>query len=125
MAKGSNVEFEMPKDLVESVYEAVELARDTGKLKKGANEVTKVIERGKARIVIMAGDVTPPEILMHIPYLCREKGIPYSYVPSRQELGNSASLKVPTTAVAIIQPGKGKVLVESISKRLLELNKKE
>jgi len=125
MTKGSYVKFEMPKDLVESVYEAVELARDTGKLKKGANEVTKIIERGKARLVVMASDVTPPEIMMHIPYLCEEKGIPYAYVPNKQELGNTASLKVPTTAVAITQPGKGKVLVETISKRLSELNKKE
>jgi ribosomal protein L7Ae-like RNA K-turn-binding protein len=46
-------------------------------------------------------------------------------VPSKQELGNTASLKVPTTAVAIVQPGKGKVLVETVSKRLQDLNKKE
>ncbi|MFO8050165.1 MAG: 50S ribosomal protein L7Ae [Thermoplasmatota archaeon] len=119
------VKFDMPKDLVESVYEAVELARDTGKLKKGANEVTKTIERGKARLVIIAEDTSPPEILMHVPYLCEEKGIPFAYVPSKQELGNTASLKVPTTAVAIVQPGKGKVLVETVSKKLKELNKKE
>jgi len=125
MAKGNYVDFEMPKDLVESVYEAVEMARDTGKLKKGANEVTKTIERGKARLVVLAGDVTPPEILMHVPFLCREKGIPYAYVPSKKELGTSASLKVPTTAVAIVQPGKGKVLVETVSKRIQEILKKE
>lgn len=119
------VKFEMPKDLVESVYEAVELARDTGKLKKGANEVTKTIERGKARLVVLAEDTSPPEILMHMPYLCEEKGIPLAYVPSKQELGNTAALKVPTTAVAIVQPGKGKVLVETISKKLSDLSKKE
>jgi large subunit ribosomal protein L7Ae len=125
MAKANYVKFEMPKDLVESVYEAIEMARDTGKLRKGANEVTKTIERGKAKLVILAEDVSPPELLMHIPYLCNEKTVPLAYVPSRQELGNTASLKVPTTAVAITQPGKGKVLVETITKRLLELNKKE
>ncbi|MCU0798626.1 MAG: 50S ribosomal protein L7Ae [Candidatus Thermoplasmatota archaeon] len=119
------VKFEMPKDLVEQVYEAVELARDTGKLKKGANEVTKTIERGKAKLVVLAEDTSPPEILMHMPFLCEEKAVPYAYVPSRQELGNTAALKVPTTAIAIVQPGKGKVLVETISKRLLEMTKKE
>lgn len=119
------VKFEMPKDLVEQVYEAVELARDTGKLKKGANEVTKTIERGKAKLVVLAEDTSPPEILMHMPFLCEEKMVPYAYVPSRQELGNTAALKVPTTAIAIVQPGKGKVLVETISKRLLEMTKKE
>ncbi|MDG6226028.1 MAG: 50S ribosomal protein L7Ae [Candidatus Thermoplasmatota archaeon] len=125
MAKASYVKFEMPKDIVESVYEAIEMARDTGKLRKGANEVTKTIERGKAKMVVLAEDVTPPEILMHIPYLCSEKSVPLAYVPSRHELGNTASLKIPTTAVAITQPGKGKVLVETLSKKLLELNKKE
>ena len=125
MVKTSYVKFEMPKDLVESVYEAIEQARDTGKFRKGANEVTKVVERGKARLVILAGDISPPEIVMHIPYLCEEKGIPYVYVPSKQELGTVANLKVPTTAVAIMQPGKGKVLVESIAKRVQEILKKE
>jgi len=125
MAKATYVKFEMPKDLVESVFEAIEMARDTGKLRKGANEVTKTIERGKAKLVVLAEDVTPPEIMMHIPYLCAEKAVPLAYVPSRQELGNAASLKVPTTAVAITQPGKGKVLVETVSKRLLDMNKKE
>ncbi len=125
MVKASYVKFEMPKDLVESVYEAIEQARDTGKFRKGANEVTKVVERGKARLVILAGDISPPEIVMHIPYLCEEKGIPYAYVPSKQELGTVANLKVPTTAVAIMQPGKGKVLVESIAKRVQEILKKE
>ena len=108
------VKFEMPKELAERAYSIVEQARDTGKIKKGANEVTKVVEKGQAQLVIMAEDVQPEEILAHMPLLCEEKGIPYAYVPSKQELGSAAGLPVATTAVAIIKPGKAKALIESL-----------
>jgi len=117
------VKFETPKEVSDNVYEAIELARDTGLLRKGANEVTKVIERGKASFVVMAEDVTPEEILAHIPLLCEEKEIPYLYVPSRKEMGGAAGLKVSTTAVAITDPGKGKPLVENLAKKFAELKK--
>ena len=82
MAKAVYVKFEMPKELVDKAYDVVELARDSGKLRKGTNEVTKIVERGEAQFVVMAEDVAPPEILMHMPALCEEKNVPYAYVPS-------------------------------------------
>jgi len=80
MAKPIFVRFEMPKELQDKAYEIVELARDTGKVKKGTNEVTKLVERGEASFVVMAEDVQPPEILAHMPMLCEERNIPYAYV---------------------------------------------
>lgn len=112
------VKFEMPEDLVNTVYEAVEQTRDTGKLHKGTNEVTKIVERGQAVLVVMAEDIAPEEVLMHIPYLCEEKGIPFAYVPSKQELGRAAGLTVPTASVAITKPGKAKNLIEGLGDRL-------
>src|SRR3989304_6104396 len=80
MAKPIYVRFEMPKELVDKTYQVVELARDSGKLRKGTNEVTKLVERGDANFVAMAEDVDPPEILMHMPILCEEEGIPAEVV---------------------------------------------
>jgi large subunit ribosomal protein L7Ae len=120
MAKALYVRFEMPPELSEKLYQVVELVRDGGKLRKGTNEVTKVIERGEAQLVIMAEDVDPPEILAHIPMLCEEKSIPYAYVPKKAELGNAAGLDKPTASVAITDAGKAKqtldALIESIKK---------
>ncbi|HID74209.1 MAG TPA: 50S ribosomal protein L7ae [Thermoplasmata archaeon] len=115
------VRFEMPEDLIDTVYEAVEQTRDTGKLHKGTNEVTKVIERGHAVFVVMAMDVVPEEVVMHIPYICEEKNIPYAYVPSKNELGRAAGLSVSTASVAITKPGKAKTLVEGLSDRLKKI----
>ena len=120
---GAYVKFEMPKDLAEKTYEAVEKARDSGKTRKGVNEVTKAIERSVAKLVIMAEDVEPEEVLMHIPVLCDEKKIPYSYVPAKAELGKAAGLEVPTSSIAIVEDGGGKKLIDDISKKTEELKK--
>jgi large subunit ribosomal protein L7Ae len=118
MAKPIFVRFEMPKDLINKTYEVIEIARDSGKVRKGANEVTKLIERAQAKFIVMAEDVQPEEILAHIPLLCEEKNIPFAYVPSKQELGTAAGLTVPTAAVAVIEYGKSKIVIESITKKL-------
>lgn len=117
------VKFQTPKDVQDLAYDIVEKARDNGKLSKGANEVTKQVERGQAKLVVMAEDVTPEEVLAHMPILCEEKNIPYTYVPSKQELGNSAGLLVGTSAVAIIDSGKNKTGIEAITKKIDELKK--
>ena len=123
MAKAMYVRFEISKELADKVFQLVELARDTGKVKKGSNEVTKLVEKGAANFVVMAEDVQPEEILAHMPLLCEEKNIPYGYVPSKQELGIACGLEKPTASVAITSVGKGKALLEEVTKAMAELKK--
>ncbi|MEM4270880.1 MAG: ribosomal L7Ae/L30e/S12e/Gadd45 family protein [Candidatus Pacearchaeota archaeon] len=92
-----------------SLYELVEKARKTGKIEKGVNEVTKAIERGEAKFVIIASDVNPKEIIQHIPILCKEKKILCKEVDSKQKLGIAAGIGVSCSAVAIINPGEVKL----------------
>ena len=117
------VKFQTTKELQDLAYDLVEKARDAGKISKGANETTKQVERGQAKLVVMAEDITPEEILAHMPVLCEEKNIPYTYVPSKDELGNAAGLLVSTTAVAITNPGKDKAGIESLVKKIEPLKK--
>lgn len=100
----------------DQIYEAVEVARATGKIKKGSNEVTKAIERGTAKFVVVAKDVTPPEVVMHLPLLAKEKNVPCAEVPSKEQLGAAAGLPISTGAIAIIVEGEAKRLLESIKK---------
>jgi len=100
----------------EKAYESVELAVKTGKIKKGTNEVTKMIEKGKAKLVVVAQDVSPKEIVMHIPMLCKEKKILCIEVPSKEELGAAAGMPVGTSAVAITEEGEAKEVIESLAK---------
>jgi len=123
MSKNAFVKFETPKEISEKAYELVELTRDSGKLRKGTNEVTKLVERGEAQFVVMAEDFTPPEILMHMPALCEERNVPFAFVPSREELGNACGLEKPTASIAILDAGKGKPLMEDLAKKIAELKK--
>ncbi|MFH1133927.1 MAG: 50S ribosomal protein L7Ae [Nanoarchaeota archaeon] len=98
----------------DKVYEAIEIAKTTGKIKKGTNEVTKAIEKGTAKFVVIAKDAQPPEITMHLPLLCKEKGVPHVEVPSREELGAAAGLEVATASVAIIKEGEARDLLKDL-----------
>lgn len=123
MAKPIYVKFEVPKELADQVYEAVESARETGKLRRGTNETTKAVERKHAVLVVIAEDVDPPEVVAHLPALCEEKGIPYVYVPSKKELGAASGIDVPSAAVAIADAGGAASLVKDIISRVKELRK--
>ncbi|MEM5872058.1 MAG: 50S ribosomal protein L7Ae [Candidatus Aenigmatarchaeota archaeon] len=120
---GKFVKFEISKDLTDKIYEAVEVASNTGKVRKGVNETTKCIERGLAKLVIIASDVSPEEIVMHIPALCNEKKTICVEVPSKLELGKAAGLDVASSSVAIEDAGDASKLIEEIKKKV-ELAKK-
>ncbi len=108
------------KELIEKAYQAIETAKTSGKVRKGVNEVTKVIEKGTAKLVAYASDVSPPEIVMHLPLLCKEKGIPCIKVGGKEELGAAAGLTVSTVAVAVLQEGEAKKLIKEIETLVAE-----
>jgi large subunit ribosomal protein L7Ae len=115
--------FEVPPELANKALSALELARDTGKIKKGTNEATKAIERGIAKLVIIGEDVNPPEIVAHIPALCDEKNTPYIFVKKQVELGAACGLSVGSGAAAIIEPGKAKEMVDEVAQKVQALKK--
>ncbi len=98
------------------ILEAVEIARTSGKIRKGANETTKAIEKGQAKLVVYADDVSPKEVVMHLPLLCKEKNVPCLKVSKKEDLGAAAGLSVATTAVAVVKEGEAKGAIESLSK---------
>ncbi len=121
VAKAYYVKFQVPTDLVSPIYEAIRVAQQSGKVKKGTNEVTKAIERGISKLVIIAEDVEPPEVVAHLPILCEEHGIPYGFVPSRQELGKSLGIDVTSAAAAILDSGDAQHIVDQIVASLSQI----
>ena len=108
------------KQANELALDIVEIARTTGKIKKGTNETTKSIERGMAKLVVIAEDVNPKEIVMHLPLLCKEKNIPFVYIEKRADLGAAAGLDVGTSSVAIVEVGEAEKKIEELIKILKE-----
>ena len=110
VAKPYYVKFETPEDLVTSILEAVRVAKETGKVKKGTNEVTKAVERGTSRLVVIAEDVEPPEVVAHLPLICEEQSAAYAFVPSKQDLGKALGIDITAAAASILEPGDNSTL---------------
>ncbi|MFB6281450.1 MAG: 50S ribosomal protein L7Ae [Haloferacaceae archaeon] len=115
------VDYDTPADLADSALEALEVARDTGTVKKGTNETTKAVERGNAELVLVAEDVSPEEIVMHLPELADEKGVPYAFVETQDDLGRAAGLEVGSAAAAIVDPGEAEETVEDVATKVEDL----
>jgi large subunit ribosomal protein L7Ae len=117
------VRFEVPKEVAEAAYEALKTANDSGKIRKGTNEATKSIERGRAKLVLIAENVEPPEIVAHLPLLCDERKAPYVYVPEKQRIGQAVGLLVGSAAASIEEAGEAEELLNEIVAKLKEIVK--
>jgi len=67
----------------------------------GLQEVTRAIEKGTARLVVIANNVDPIELVLWLPTLCRAQKVPYAIVKDKARLGEVTGMK--TTAVAAIK----------------------
>mgnify|MGYP001399255764 CR=1 FL=1 len=114
MAKPYFVKFDVPENLVSPIYEALRVASETGKVKKGTNEATKAIERGVSKLIIIAEDVEPPEVVAHLPILCEERETAYVFVPSKQELGKALGIEVTSAAAAILDSGDAQHIINEV-----------
>jgi large subunit ribosomal protein L7Ae len=124
--KMSYVKFKVPDAVKNELKEVITTIAETrdSKIRKGFNEVTKSIERSLAKLVVMAEDVSPPEILLHIPLLCENKSIPYGYISTKKELGNLVRINVGSAAIAIEKLGtNNENVLDNLIKKLEELNK--
>ncbi|MCL4365027.1 MAG: 50S ribosomal protein L7Ae [Candidatus Marsarchaeota archaeon] len=103
-----------PKDVYDKALEAVRLAKASGSVRKGINEVTKSVERNLSSLVLVAEDVEPQEVIMHIPPLCEQKKIALVYVPTKAEIGNAVGINVPCSAVSIEKAGNAEHAIKEV-----------
>nr|QBH73548.1 putative NHP2 protein [Thermobia domestica] len=83
-----------PKKLAKKLYKLIKKAsKKKTFLRYGLRDVQSRIRKGETGIVIFAGDVTPVDIMCHMPVVCEDKNIPYIYTPSRQDLGTAMGVR--------------------------------
>ncbi|KAJ5247459.1 L30e-like protein [Penicillium chermesinum] len=96
------------------VLKSVKKAAVNKSLKRGVKEVVKALRKSPVPapdakidlpngIVILAADISPMDVISHLPVLCEDHGIPYVFVTSRAELGASAATKRPTSVVMVVR----------------------
>ncbi|EYU28607.1 hypothetical protein ABFS82_06G119000 [Erythranthe guttata] len=98
------------KKLCKRTLKLVRLAAEHKCLKRGVKEVVKSIRRGNKGICVIAGNISPIDVITHVPILCEEVNIPYVYVPSKEDLANAGATKRPTCCVLVLtKPAKGEL----------------
>ncbi|KAI2012873.1 hypothetical protein LOZ39_001783 [Ophidiomyces ophidiicola] len=119
---GSLVPFANPladDKAAKKVLKSVKKAAVNKSLKRGVKEVVKAVRKSPMAaanvavttpigIVVLAADISPMDVISHIPVLCEDHGIPYVYVTSRAELGNAGATKRPTSVVMVLPQSGGK-----------------
>ncbi|KAK4750781.1 hypothetical protein SAY87_004263 [Trapa incisa] len=72
------------KKLCKRTLKLVRKAAEHKCLKRGVKEVVKSIRRGNKGLCVIAGNISPIDVITHVPILCEDAEIPYIYVPSKE-----------------------------------------
>ncbi|OLL24120.1 H/ACA ribonucleoprotein complex subunit 2 [Neolecta irregularis DAH-3] len=94
------------KKLNKKLLKCVRKATKTKAVKRGVKEVVKALRKNEVGLVILAGDISPIDVISHIPVLCEDHNIPYIFTPSKEELGSAGQTKRPTSVVMIVKKSK-------------------
>ncbi|KAH3902121.1 probable H/ACA ribonucleoprotein complex subunit 2 [Saccharomycodes ludwigii] len=95
------------KKLNKKILKTVKKASKAKNVKRGVKETVKALRKGEKGLVIIAGDISPLDVISHLPVLCEDNHVPFVFIPSKQELGSAGSTKRPTSVVFIV-PGSNK-----------------
>ena len=123
MDKNSYVKFETPESVEKKLLDLVENSFRSGKIKKGTNEVIKSIERGESKVVVIAEDVSPPEVVYYLPMLCEERNVPYGFVKKKSDLGAKVGI-ASAASISVVDVGsKGEENLKQVISELAEIKK--
>lgn len=85
--------------------EAAPASTPAAQVKYGLKHVTSLIEKKKAKLVVIAHDVDPIELVIWLPALCRKMDVPFCIVKGKSRLGTLTNMKT-CAALAITKVNK-------------------
>ncbi|KAG8865127.1 hypothetical protein FRB96_000016 [Tulasnella sp. 330] len=94
--------------LAKKVLKTVKKASRQRQVKRGVKEVQKGMRKGDQGLLVIAADISPIDILSHLPVLAEDCTIPYVFVTSKEELGLASSTKRATSCVLVVPSMKRK-----------------
>ncbi|ORX43472.1 L30e-like protein [Hesseltinella vesiculosa] len=92
------------------LFKTVKKASKAKHVCRGVKEVAKALSKGEKGLVVIAGDISPMDVIAHMPVLCEDHDVPYVFVPSKEQLGEACATKRPTSVSMVVLGGKKKDL---------------
>ena len=104
------------RGLTEATARARDAAAKAKQIRRGVKEVVKALKKETKGVCVIAGDISPIDVITHVPILCEEANVPYVY--SKEELGAAGMTKRPTSVMLVMPEGaKGSVKMSSSDKK--------
>merc|ERR1712216_1041708 len=89
------------KKMAKKLFKCIKKATKSKQVLRGVKEVVKAVRKGQKGVCVIAGNISPMDVISHLPILCEDNGVPYIYVRSKEELGAAALTKRPTSCMLI------------------------
>ncbi|OAL36757.1 hypothetical protein AYO20_04089 [Fonsecaea nubica] len=128
---GALVPFANPladEKVAKKVFKCVKKAASQRTLRRGVKEVVKALRKSPTTstdklplgVVVLAADISPMDVISHIPVLAEDHNVPYIYVTSRAELGTAGQTKRPTSVVMVSRDAGKKAAKDGKEKKIEE-----
>jgi len=88
--------------LARKVLKLAKSATARKQVKRGVKEVVKALRKGATGVCVLAGDVSPVDVIAHLPVFCEDKGVRYVWVSSKEALGAAGLTKRPTSCMLVL-----------------------
>ncbi len=105
------------------LYEILKRVRETGTIAKGILETTRSLEKRIAKLVVIAKNVKPKNLISHLPNLCRYKNIPFIWISSKEKLGKLLGLEIPCSSCVVVNEGEAQDLIVKL--KISKVQKRE
>lgn len=89
--------------LAKKVLKLAKSATARKQVKRGVKEVVKALRKGASGVCVLAGDVSPVDVIAHLPVFCEDKGVGYVWVSSKDALGAAGLTKRPTSCMLVLK----------------------
>merc|ERR1711977_87692 len=87
--------------LSKKLFKCIKKATKAKQVLRGVKEVVKAVRKGTKGICVIAGNISPMDVISHLPILCEDNDVPYVYVRAKEDLGAAGLTKRPTSCMLI------------------------
>merc|ERR1711898_30142 len=87
--------------LSKKLFKCIKKATKAKQVLRGVKEVVKAVRKGTKGVCVIAGNISPMDVISHLPILCEDNDVPYVYVRSKEDLGAAGLTKRPTSCMLV------------------------
>merc|ERR1712139_320792 len=89
------------RKLSKKLFKCIKKATKSKQVLRGVKEVVKAVRKGTKGLAVIAGNISPMDVISHLPILCEDNDVPYVYVRAKEDLGAAGLTKRPTSCMLI------------------------